>query len=633
LSFGDQISFSVTFDSSDGHHEVVTFDLSIPFFENITARAGLFSVMSFPWRVVLQDYTGDGHEDVFFSDLLSSFMFRNQGDATFEFDPNTGAISGVLHHPLFIDIDNDGDEDLFIAGGNLLQRSHLWRNDGDGTFTDITATSLPSMAMLYAVALDYDGDGFIDVLAGEADLNGDEINPSEGLILLRNDGDSSFSEVPATGLPSAPFSGSATLAQLATLDYDADGDTDVMYAEEHAGIALFENDGNGGYADVTATAFPFPLPGGGAGIAVGDYDNDTHLDVFVTAVESPDGSPPNVLFRNRGDGTFEDVTAAAGDLAFYNIRGMPWGNEFFDYDNDGDLDLYVTHDTPFPGDGLVTPPGNVLFGNNGDGTFSSVNQTAFDFDFIAGGAAAAVGDVDNDGSLDLYAPSGSFLGGSAGGLLRNLQSGNGWIEVFFAPSASNPGAYGARVEVVAGGSTQVREVRTSAVDPSFVHFGLGQSTLVDSIEVRWPSGVVRTIQNVSVNRRITITEDASSCGEGADDDADGVCDAADNCLEIGNGPFDPSNQIDSDLDGIGNACDPDYDQDGVVTGSDFLILGGTWGLGLGDAGYDPNADANGDDTIGGLDFLAFAGGFGSAPGPSGLACADPTGATAPCTAD
>jgi len=534
-------------------------------------------------------------------------------------------MSGVLHHPLVIDIDNDGDKDLFIASGNDVLGSRLWRNDGDGTFTDITATSGVSTTMIFAVALDHDGDGFIDVLAGGAG------STSQELILWRNDGDSSFSKVEGTGLPSAPFT--FGYGQFATLDYDADGDTDVMYAEYRTGIALFEKDGNGGYGDVTTTAFPFPMPEGAAGIAVGDYDNDTHLDVFVTGIESPDGSLPNALFRNRGDGTFEDATAGAGDLAIYNIRGVPWGNEFFDYDNDGDLDLYVTHDTPFPIDGLVTPPGNVLFGNNGDGTFSSVNQTAFDFDFIAGGAAAAIGDVDNDGSLDLYAPSGAYLGGTSGGLLRNLQSGNSWIEVFFAPSASNPGAYGARVEVVADGSTQVREVRTSAVDPSFVHFGLGQSTHVDSIQVRWPSGVVRTVQDVSANRRITITEDASSCGEGADDDADGVCDDADNCLAVANGPFDSSNQIDSDLDGIGNACDPDYDQDGVVAGADFLILGGTWGLGLGDAGYDPNADADGDDAIGGLDYLTFAGAFGSPPGPSGLACADPTGATAPCTAD
>jgi len=631
LSFGDVIPLTLTLDSSGGHHEVVTFELSIPFFENITSRAGLLSQTSFPWRVVLQDYTGDGHEDVFLADMMWSVLFRSKGDATFEFDPNTDAISGIGNHPLFIDIDNDGDKDLFNTSINDNKRTRLWRNNGDGTFTDISATGVPSMTMTFATALDYDGDGFTDVLAGGADLNDDGVNWWEGLVLLRNDGGSRLSEVSGTGLPSAPFE--FPYGQLATLDYDEDGDTDVMYAESETGIALFENDGNGGYSDVTASAFPFPLRDGGSGIAVGDYDNDTHLDVFVTGYKQVAGSPPNALFRNRGDGSFEDVTAAAGDLAVYNIRGIPWGNEFFDYDNDGDLDLYVTHDTPFIDDDLVTPPGNVLFRNNGDGTFSSVNQTAFDPDFIAGGAAAAIGDVDNDGALDLYAPSGTFLSGTAGGLLRNLQTGNSWIEIFFESSVSNPGAYGARVEVVAGGSTQVREVRTSAVDPSFVHFGLGQATHVDSIVVRWPSGVVRTIEGIAANRRLTVAEEAPSCGEGGDDDADGVCNAADNCVAIGNGPFDPSNQIDSDLDGIGNACDQDYDQDGAVSGSDFLIFATAWGLGLGDEGYDPRADATGDDVISGLDFLAFAGAFGGAPGPSGLACADPSGATAPCTAE
>jgi hypothetical protein len=204
----------------------------------------------------------------------------------------------------------------------------------------------------------------------------------------------------------------------------------------------------------------------------------------------------------------------------------------------------------------------VLFRNNGDGTFSSANKTAFDLDFIAGGAAAAIGDVDNDGSLDLYAPSGALLSGTTGGLLRNLQFQNNWIEISFASSVSNPGAYGARVEIVADGLTQVREVRTSAADPSFVHFGLGQSTYVDSIQVRWPSGVVRTIPDVLANRRLTIPEDAASCG--ADDADDEVCNAVDNCPWTTN-----PEQFDFDGDGPGDACDPDVDGDGVLNEDDL----------------------------------------------------------------
>jgi hypothetical protein len=234
------------------------------------------------------------------------------------------------------------------------------------------------------------------------------------------------------------------------------------------------------------------------GGAVGDYDNDGDIDVFLTG-RSEDGLDRfSSLYRNEGSGAFVDVTADAGDLADGGISGLFWGNAFFDFDNDGDLDLYVTNE------GLSEIRTNVLYQNDGAGRFTRVTDLAFPSDTGPSAAAAAIGDYNNDGALDIYAPAGGLGSGGRGAFYENLTGKtNHWIVVRLQGTLSHRDAFGARVTITAGGKTQLRELHTSPVDPQPLHFGLGETTSVDEIRVRWPSGIVQILRDAPRKSRVS----------------------------------------------------------------------------------------------------------------------------------
>jgi hypothetical protein len=209
----------------------------------------------------------------------------------------------------------------------------------------------------------------------------------------------------------------------------------------------------------------------------------------------------STLYRNDGAGAFTDVTAESGDLAVDDISGIHWGNAFFDYDNDGDLDLYVTSES------RTEIHTNSLYENNGDRTFTRVTDLAFPGDTGPSGGAAAIGDYNSDGALDIYAPSGFLGSGGLGAFYENLSAQEKhWIVVRLRGSISHRDAYGARVTVRANGHTQLRELHTSPVDPQPLHFGLGSINSVDEIRVRWPSGIVQVLHGAESDGVIEITE-------------------------------------------------------------------------------------------------------------------------------
>ena len=515
MPIGEEVLFDLTLEGIDGYLETLSFAVYITHFADVTRRTGLPVFDILPW-VALHDYDGDGDADAQLVGGFSNSLYENSG-GSFTARGGWGGIG--VSQGLFFDIDNDDDQDLFMAGFNVIAGSGLLLNTGGGNFSDITDSSgIRGLRAFTAAALDYDGDGWVDfVSSSNQRFSGDR--PS-GLSLMRNNGNHSFTDVTAkTCLDPAS---QLINGQILVFDFDNDADSDLLFASTF-GIRLYQNNGDGTFSDVAVRAglTPFRRNKQGCtaeshhdrrpecestasmGGAVGDYDNDGHIDIFLTGRRAEDGAPVSTLYRNNGAGGFTDVTAESGDLAARDISGIYWGNAFFDYDNDGDLDLYVTSES------LTEIRTNSLYENNGDGTFTRVTDLAFPRNTGPSGAAAAIGDYNGDGALDIYAPSGVFGAGGLGAFYENLTGRrNHWIAVRLRGTISHRDAYGARVTVRAGGQTQLRELHTSPVDSQNLHFGLGGATHIDEIRVRWPSGIIQRLHGAEIDRVIEIAEPA-----------------------------------------------------------------------------------------------------------------------------
>jgi hypothetical protein len=417
--------------------------------------------------VAWADYDGDGDLDLFVSNKTANELFRNDG--TQFVDVTTGALADSLVHgrgAVWADHDNDGDLDLYIANKGP---NRLFRNDA-GTLTDVTAPPLDDGGSGRAVACaDYDGDGDVDIYVANDDA------PN---VLFRND-DGTFVDAAITLLADA---GRGVCAAWG--DYDDDGDPDLYLSNGQPDAnRLFRNDGGGAFVDVTVP--PLGDAGNGRGVDWGDYDNDGDLDLYLVK-----DSGTNRLYRNDGAGGFADVTA--GPLG---QPGKGDGCGWADYDNDGDLDIYLAN---------WTIP-NTLLRNDGA---SFANVTVPPLDDGGPGRGMVWGDYDGDGDVDLYLAN----SGLANKLFRNdtAAAGNHWLHVDLVGTVSNRSAIGARVRLVAPGGAQVREVSAgSGLDSQnslTVEFGLGQDTSVDSVVVRWPSGLVDVRTGPGVDQRITIVE-------------------------------------------------------------------------------------------------------------------------------
>ena len=333
-----------------------------------------------------------------------------------------------------------------------------------------------------------------------------------------------------------------------TFDYDDDGDPDVAGVTLNFGIFLLRNEGDGTFANALAESGIDNSRKGGFALAAGDYDGD--LDLFVTGIGESTDSDRNALLRNNGDGTFTDVTAQSGDLAIGNASGW-MGTDFFDFDNDGDLDLLLASEG-VPNEVYY----HVLYRNAGDGTFEIVNEPAFPTGFLPGAAAVGIADYDLDGSLDMYAVDGYYGGLGRGGLLKNrIGTLNSSLQIDLQGVPWD--AYGARVRVVTGGVAQIREVHSAPVETLPLHFGLGDATSVDRIEIRWPDGSMQRLADVPADQRVSIQQLGVFCSGTTDTDGNGVVDSCDNCVSIPN----PA-QDDADADGVGDLCNDAEDADG-----------------------------------------------------------------------
>ena len=494
--------------------------------------------------VVFFDHDADGWLDLYFANSAGSgALYRNRGDGRFE---ETTATAGVAEsgHGMgcaAADYDQDGDLDLYITcyGPNIL-----YRNNGDGSFTNVTSRSgvgHPGFSTGAAFA-DYDQDGDPDLYVANYVEYPPEVNPpciqAKGLqvycgpeafdpqadVFFRNEGDGTFADISdAVGLrPRAAKELGALFS-----DYDQDGDLDLYVAGDRTPNLLYRNDG-GRFIEVGFLAgVAFDDAGealAGMGVAAGDYDHDGFFDFFVTNYQWE----TNNLYRNLGNGFFADTTFESG-LGIPSLRFLAWGTVFFDYDNDGDCDLFVANghldDNVELFDTSVTyAQQNQLFRNDGQGRFADVTNSAGPgLALVQVSRGAAVGDYDEDGDLDLVVSNNN----QPAALLRNDGGNrNRWLGVKLignSPPASsdasrgqprrpcsNRDGIGALVKVVADGRLQIDEVRSGSSflsqNDMRLHFGLGAVEKIELVEIRWPSGIVEQLTGVEANQVLTLYE-------------------------------------------------------------------------------------------------------------------------------
>ncbi|RPJ42820.1 MAG: hypothetical protein EHM19_09840, partial [Candidatus Latescibacterota bacterium] len=428
--------------------------------------AGLLADAGAGAAVAWGDYDGDLDPDLYIvNDGSANKLLRNIGVFGFD-DQTSGPLgdAGAGAGAAWGDADNDGDPDLYLVNDGA---NKLFRNDGAGIFVDATSGPLGDAGAGRGAAwADIENDGDLDLyLANDG--------PNK---LLRNDGAGVF--VDAT---SGPLGDAGDCRGAAFTDYDDDGDLDLYLVNDGSANKLLRNDGAGVFID--ATAGPLGDSGAGRGAAWGDYDNDGDLDLYVIN----DG--PNKLLRNDGAGAFADWTAGPlGDAGTAAAAG--WA----DADNDGDLDLYLVNDGGQ----------SRLLRNDGAGAFS--DATVDPLGDAGSGAGMAWADYDGDGLVDIYVSD-----DGPNRLYRNLsEPARSWLRVRAIGSVSNTSSIGARVRVVAGGASQLREIDGGSGSPSQAsldaEFGLGSATIVDTLLVRWPSGLEKVLVGVPADTRIVVRE-------------------------------------------------------------------------------------------------------------------------------
>jgi hypothetical protein len=516
-------------------------------FDNVSAASGLTFVLdqhatpeknmveTMAGGVAVFDYDGDGLPDIYFTNGGSipslrkenpgqwNRLFHNDGGLKFTDVTERAGVKadGYTTGAAAADFDNDGRIDLFVAG---VQRNQLFRNAGDGQFEDITARAgIKNYTWSVAAGwLDYDNDGWLDLfVVNYVDWTpegnkfcGDRArdlrvycHPRQykGLpnALYRNRHDGTFEDVSEK---SEVASHVGKGMSVAFADYDADGFTDIFVTNDAVPDFLFRNRGNGTFEEVgllAGVAVPaHGRPVSSMGVDFRDYDNDGRPDLNVTALTG-ETFP---LFKNDNGSFFRDVTYASG-LGSASVRLSGWGNAIADFDNDGFKDLATANshanDRIEEFESAAYRQSNAIF-RNVNGKFQDVSaQAGPDFAVARANRGLGVGDFDNDGRLDLLI---SVLG-ERPLLLHNVSDpGNGWIVLRLAGQSSSRGGLGARAHLSSQWNHMTTAVGYASSSDYGVHFGLGSEKTVERIRIEWPSGVTQTLQNVPANQVLTVTE-------------------------------------------------------------------------------------------------------------------------------
>jgi hypothetical protein len=462
---------------------------------------------------------------------LRSALYKNNGDGSFtDVTKHAGvAAEGLFGMGVAVgDYDNDGYPDLFVLG---YGRCILYHNNGDGTFSDVT--SIAGVGNLgkwgsSAAWFDYDNDGRLDlVIANYVDWSPEnnfycgskgpglrsychpDVYHGQPPTLYHNNGDGTFTDVSdRSGLAQKPGNGLGVV----TFDYDKDGWQDIFIANDSMPNFLFHNNGDGTFREV---AYPAGVAVGidgqfeaGMGTDAADTTGSGRLDLVVTHLDQQLAR----LYRNLGDGVFEDATYRS-KISYSTFHMSGFGARFLDYDNDGRRDLFMANGHVldniqlYHAETRYAEP-KLMFRNAGSGIFENVSdQLGPDFLLPRVSRGAAIGDFDNDGDLDILVSN----NGRSPQLLRNDGgNSNHWLQLFLIGTRSNRDAVGARVKVTAGDLVLYDERKggtsyQSAQDPR-LHFGLGQRDKIDALEITWPSGESTNLTNLKADQILAIEE-------------------------------------------------------------------------------------------------------------------------------
>ncbi len=455
-------------------------------FTDVTEKARVGGNGALGHGVCVGDYDNDGWDDLYVTSLGSNILYHNNRDGTFTDvtkkagcdDPrwSTGAAFG--------DYDGDGDLDLIVAN-----------------YVDIDINRMPEPGGGGVVAASYCTYRGLPVMCGPRGLKG------AGDTLFRNNGDGTFTDVSKEAGVDDPkllygF-------QPTWIDFDSDGDLDLFVSNDSVGNYLYRNEGKGRFTDVSYSAGVAVNEEGRQqacmGVAWGDYDRDGDYDLYLTNFSDDS----NTLYQNEGDGNFMDMTFQSGH-GQATIPYLGWGTFFFDYDNDADLDLFAANGHVYPdvdkqATGTTYKQRCLLFENDARGKFKEVGlEVGLQVKRSFRGAACA--DIDNDGDLDVVINAMD----DRPMLLRNDSPKRNFLSVKLIGSRSNRSAIGAKVRVRVGGVWQYSFVASGS---SYLsqhdfrqHFGLGQADKVDELEVQWPSGVRTRLTDIKTNQFITIDE-------------------------------------------------------------------------------------------------------------------------------
>jgi len=464
------------------------------------------------------DVDGNGWLDLFVAngglfELVndSNQLFMNNGDGTFSEVTNDPIVTDTALSWLAVwgDYNNDGYPDCYVANG-MMQANHFYQNDSMGAFIKLDTGVFAELSSTNSASwADYNNDGRLDLMAAADGWQGTSndrrnlVYTSVGNWFVRN--------------LDVPFANDRLYSHgINWCDFDNDGDRDAYVANyQYQSNNYYRNNGDGSFTKLLKGHMT--MDGAySTGASIGDYDNDGDMDVFVANGYTANY---NFLYENTGSGDFVRIT----DDVVVNDFGATIGSCFGDYDNDGDIDLYIAN-APFDD---MAGEANLLYENQGDGSFAKVTTEPVTQD-IGHSGGVAFADYDRDGDLDLYV---TRFGVPFANNLFFVNNGNDnhWLQIELIGTYSNRSAIGARLTAWANINgedvLQSREIVTQSgyggQVPLLVHFGLGDATQVDSLIIRWPNGLVVRLPNVAADQFLTVVENCCQLRGDVDNDGFG----------------------------------------------------------------------------------------------------------------